>query len=458
MASLLVGNEVPRVDDEAAPVKRSSLASRDSPGTVGIFAAFVALALGLRLNAIFGVTGEVLAGVEIIINHKRHELTLIQLSKGYLPTVIGDIYESGSYISLTLMVFGCIVMPLVRFTIMTICYILPVNEDYHWHRTQTLFVLDHVGRLMLSDLFFMSYSAIFFYEKVELYKEANQNSRNPLEDLEVRIGTTFYWPFYAALLSNIIGTTLTHRLMLMSFNKTPLSNDGLDRDVPLFDRFDHRKSTNRFYETRGFLLGVLGVLLLALIHLVLFRAPLASFKMNGVLGRVTGADVISYDILTIFNEWYASLYTENFVQDHATYILAATYFIVIIFLPVAICLASIVFVMLPLNKQLQYDILFGSPFWFSWCALDLFSVVTIAQYVELDDLSQYLFRDRFPTICDDLERLAKMNCVGVDAEYHRGLISMLVCVFCLIFVRVRFLWLFEDMSERELEMRLPLLM
>jgi len=446
----------------------SSLASKSTRRQQIIFIVMALLAIVFRLLALFTVTTETSMWVTMTVRHKHIDLAKQSFQKGYFMDMLSDLYHAGAYSSFAMMLIGVMFVPLIRITCVMLCFFLPVRTGAgEERRTKTLFVLDHVGRFILIDIFAIGYGAVFSYHDIGLLQHLlppdGKGGRLPpsiVEDIRMTVSTQLHPTFYCGIISNVLGTLLTHHMLLMSIPKHPLSEKDIDGRTTLFGRFSIDKRAGlKWYQTSTALIVAVIAAMGFFIHLAVFRAPIISFKPTGFTGQIDPTNhPVLFDIWTLVHKMPETIYYDQDTKGFAylgAYVLAFVYLLVILSIPVSLMIAAFALLVVPMHKQFQYQLLFSSPFWFSWCSIDVFCFFTVSEYFEMDSMSRYMTEIMYPEFCSAVESRFKIPCSGVETKFYEGMYSLLGLCFALIFIRARFLWLYEQMSEHQTEERLP---
>jgi hypothetical protein len=458
----------------------SSLSSKSTFQSKILFVFFAMLAVAFRFVSLTTVTTESSAWITMSIKGKTIELEKTMIQQGYFPDIMSELYQAGGFASLSITLFGTLLTPFLRIAIVIVCYFYPLHERYHESRTQILFTLDHVGRFILVDIFAIGYAGIFTYKNYSLLpylfhnvlQDQERNSPqavDPLvsspspfpmvvEDINLLLSTELYVTFYAGLVSNVIGTFLTHHLLLKSIPRSPLSDkDKRGEKQILFTRLD---PTNNLREHLLVLTTFIAVLCFG--HLLIARAPIIAFQATGFSAQFpVPQEQVTFDIWTIFFKLPHCIYYDPDRKGLAFYgavLLAFVYLTVVITIPLLVCVWALTLIIVPLRKEIQFELLFASPFWFSWCSVDLFFVVTLSEYFELDAITRFMASDMYPLLCKNVEQVFHEPCAGVKSSFREGIYSLGLLCLMIIFIRLQFLNLYHKMNENETRERMPVIL
>ena len=439
--------------------KKTSLMGQSSMKGKLFFFICGAFALIFRLMVLIELTNSVVVEFSMVVGgEKRTTIMRMSLLDNHFGNTIHDMAASGAYATLILMVCGTAVIPLLRLVLVFACFVIELHDHHHKWRAQVLFVMDHVGRFILADHFLAAYSSIFFYMK-KSFLEGEHVFHSLPHDIQMTMGSEYDAMFYLYLGSNILGSLVTHQLLVMSMGDAAVTDDkNPEERKTIFDRLPPKKEDG-FLKSKYTLWFMLLISLVGFIDLTVLNSHIVTFSLEGVAGLISGAEPKRFTIWTALTGFYTSVVpVGDELKDKAPILLGAAYGITILLLPGLVMIGTFAFLTVPLKKSVQYRMLYAFPFWFSWCAVDVFLAVTLSLYFEMDVLASFLFRNKYPQICEGLELTFRMPCTEVGTEYGRGILSLLAVVVGLVFVRSRLMHLLEQMTESEIQQRLALIM
>ena len=428
--------------------RRISLRSQSSLSGQVFFCICAVSSFALRIVGLTMVTTAVIGELSLVIEDRKISLMDTTLMANKFSKLVHDLTASGAYATLFLILFGSAIIPLFRIFAIVLCFVIPVGERYVRWRTEMISLLDHVGRFILADHFLGGYVCYFFFmQKRILRDEGNAQAIFP-HDIELVLGTEVYIAFYSYLSSNILGSLLTHQLLNMNFPSVSLLDNGSNEPKVIFERLSPSRPPGFLFSKAAYF-GALILALAGLFDLLILQSHVVTFSLEGIIGLVSNSDPRKFTLWTTCYGYHYGIHEFNQLNDNATYALGVASGIVLIGLPVVLALGALGLGVIPLTKKTQYKILQSCPFWFSWCALDVYFVVTLALYFEMDVLASYLFHDKYPHVCDALEMLFTEPCTQVETQYGRGMFSLALAIVGLLFLRVRLMALARQMNEME---------
>lgn len=369
-----------------------SLSSQCRKREIIAFSLLLLLGLAFRIVALVNINYKSIMG----ISHNGHVLHEFNMGVTQFKTNIEDFYHSHAYSTMCIVTAGSLVMPLTRYWA-TVWFFFGKNFTSS-RRVLVITVLDVLGKLMMAEFYGVMINTIFF--KIDLN----------LVGLHAAMRISFFTAFHLGNFSNIVATHLMHGLMYMT--------------LPPIHRFRAVKMTGGMY--------VCSLVSVACwIHLLVWKVDIMHFTLTGLVGKAFQKEK-AFGLMTFFNDFPDSVqHGEAGWADFS----ASFFLFLCVIMPVAVTVAWLVALFLPVGPIMQARIAQVIPFASSWVGTEVFTLVAISNVYENGLVADFLFSDKAPELCGALERRVGESCAGVDGEFRPGMISMILLCMCFHFMR-----------------------
>jgi len=345
------------------------------------------------------------------------------------PEMVRDFWKAEAYFVATVIVMGSAVVPLAKHLYMFLVWNLPIPVEWHHIRRHGLFLFDQTGRTALVDLFLLGYVICIFYTKVVQnvggYGVEIMLSGQPVRGIFCGIASTFTASF------------LSH-FLLLAHDKQNLGE--FDRRVTIAAGPAVASLMQRLYASPVSLtykrLCNLSVTLLIIASglclgiLAGESYEVVAFHLEGLAGSVANSEWREFNLLTAANNM-----PKNSNEVTGTWVLAVLHVALVIVVPATFLWVAIILWFVPIHLRPQRRLLSIFPFWFSWCALDVFLVTSFAAFLEMHLIAEFIFDKNFHTLCSTLKRVG-VTCVELGHEQGPGLYILVLCCGLLFLVYV----------------------
>lgn len=380
---------------------------------------------------LLGIILKVLA-LSLTINEIHTQVTVyfntaipVQVADAQLMTftwtsTMKQFLSNGAYTLATVMIIGSVIVPMLRFGFLLSWFLFPVKRSWRVARRRLLYVLDHVGRFTMADLFSNGFANVIFYIKVRLGQ------------VEVLTGSHICYAFYLGLISNTLGTVVTHYMIVVEnrwrrghVSLSSRSSKGFPMDkqrLLLGTRLSLLNPKSWVFSRASQFIMFSGIVLslLVMFHQVQFRPTLITFHVQGLIGKLTQAQPIEFDIFTVFETlpaWALNVDKNGFPLSFIAFV----YVVVVILVPILMLIVSVALIVIPMKSDEHLWLLSLYPFWFSWAALDVFFIVAFSNVYELSVVATASFGEQFRETCDRLEKKFHLECFRLDTKSHTAL-------------------------------------
>lgn len=369
--------------------------------------AFISLLLcGIvfRLIALLKVDNDDVATISFF----NRPVVSMSLGKTLFRENMEDFYLSGAYANMVMIFCGCLLVPMVRFSVLAWAYMCPTKSPKL--RLGLLLAMDVVGLIMFAEFFNDLIAAIFFSLDFDLLHGA----------LGMKTSMSFFYTFHMGLASNIIATVLTHCLLVCASphwpvnhycaDKTSLEEEGIP--LNLLQRFPVPRnaawhSVLLLHPVTTHVVNL--VFIVCWLHLNFMLAPIFRFEMTGLLSLAEHKQM-DFNLWTCVTEFASS---QNEDSSFTIGSFASLYTVLMGITPLLLFTMWQLLVWFPARFPVQRACLQIQPYLSSWIGLEVFFLIGSSNVMEMDLLASYLFSDQAPEICGALHDRFGKKCAGV---------------------------------------------
>jgi hypothetical protein len=428
-----------------------SLYSTFSPFGAFLFLLTLGLSFGLKVMGLSTTSSKIFA----IAEFRYKEAKLLQLAHTHIKTYsfensITDSYNSSAYALLILLLVSTAIIPLIHHLIVFCAFCLPMTR---LPRIRSLRFCNMVGRLGLTDILFSSINQLVLYHKLDYHvtprlygvtevfcipKNAESfglaclfiitvltnillyiDEKNCWERRQQDSNNNYYYEF--DVLSTLLPITISNNTY------------GTDTRYRLFFRLQN----NRMVQ---FLLGITSVGCFVLYPLLVGwkdSNTIVSFKIDqGAIGHLLqemDPGWTHIDLLTIPQT--LGHVTERANIGSVAMFVMVSYVLTMIVFPVLLlgCITIVLVGNLSWEERSAFRMMISnvlSPL----CSLDVLAITCIFSYLELYHVIEYPFEQRFPKICELVQRVRHVKCIGLTSEIHGQGLAILICTSVCFFI------------------------
>lgn len=341
------------------------------------------------------------------ITHDYRVIGSVILSEDRFHENMRQLVDAEAYFSFALMITGTVVIPVLRFACMFWAY--EFSTQHAHRRSKIIYFQDLLGRLMMIEFYGAMFSIVFFQSTVH----------TNLSGLGVQLKARLRPPFFWGIASNVLATLLTHYQMVL--------DRGINQNAPL-------QPTKPFPTNTPIVHVINTVISVALFALLVLRATLATYTMTGMMGKVTQR-TLDVDLMTSVYGFPSALEP----NERTMAVVAVVFDFMLCFgVPVGIAFGWFVLCYAPLGLVEQAALASFLPKLMSFLSLDVFALLCIANYFEANQVAEFLFEDKAPTLCNALAKYAHGHCAGVKVSFSFfGMFCLLLLCLGFAFVRVK---------------------
>ncbi|KAH9252083.1 hypothetical protein BASA81_010065 [Batrachochytrium salamandrivorans] len=396
-----------------------------------VFTLAILGSLGLKIASLLVFFSRIEVSLVVMRHEDEHKVFSDFITDFSFPEMIRDFYNAEAYLMCGLIVLGSAAVPIAKHLFMLAVWWFPVPARWTPMRRRLLFLFDQTGKTALVDLFLIGYVICIFYTKLAV-QLAGTGIQMRLQGEPVR-------GIFLAVASMFWGNFMSHYLLVVHDLQ---ANGDFNRQVTVAVGPVSASLSNRLWiqmvpgngiRNRAYHVAIPLLILFGMASLgMATRVELMSFQLAGLAGKIAGGEPREFTLLTAPQTMQAS--SQSY---YGTLVLSVMHVALALVLPCCLLIASIVLWFVPIELRLQRRLLSYFPLWYSWCTLDMFVVTSIAAYLEMHLIAQFTFDKNFPTLCNGVERMAKLPCADLNQTLNwPGMLFCMAVCFVLLLLTV----------------------